>query len=207
MNSPILAGRTLVGFDKFPVDRWFAHTVRLPPNCRDLARMSVKICLNASKNSLTKTDSLFFYDTENEEKIYSRSLPSLFGAWPPRSSDCKTIGFGPSNKVFQYAATNGFYHIGVQDDTGVDYIQTILSYASPKTCPSLCKKFGPGMFFYLPSFSDVKSGALQALEAIPLPSTLEAAPDRAPACRQPPSSTERLTTSSVPNRLRRVQTL
>ena len=138
MNSPILAGRPLVGFDEFPVDRWFAHTVRLPPNCRNLARMSVKICLNASSNSLTFTDSLFFYDTENEEIIYGRSLPALFGAWPPRSSDCKTIGFGPSDEVFQYAATNGFYHIGVQDDTGVDYIQTILSYASPKTCrPSL----------------------------------------------------------------------
>ncbi|XP_065844375.1 uncharacterized protein [Oscarella lobularis] len=138
VNSLILDGRTLVGFDEFPVDRWFAHTVRLPPNCRDLVRMRVKICLNASSNSLTTTDSVFFYHPINGNILYSRSLPTLFGSWPPRSSGCRTIGFGSSDEVFQYAATNGVYHIAVQDDTGVDYIQTTLWYASPKKClPSL----------------------------------------------------------------------
>ena len=138
MNSLILDGRTLVDFDEFPVDRWFAHTVRLPPNCRDLVRMSVKICLNASSNSLTTTDSVFFYHPINGNVLYSRSLPTLFDSWPPRSSDCRTIGFSSSDEVLQYAATNGVYHIGVQDDTGVDYIQTTLWYASPKKClPSL----------------------------------------------------------------------
>ena len=130
VESPILDGRPLVGFDEFPVDGWFAHTVRLPPKgCRNLAKMSVKICLNASSNPLTTTDSFFFYNTHREDILYASKLSS---SWRPGSSVCKTITFGPAHEVFQYAATNGFYHIAVQDDTGVDYIQTNLSYASWK---------------------------------------------------------------------------
>ena len=140
IHSLLLDQRLLVGFDTFShkYDR-FAHTVRLPPNCRSLARMSVKICLNASESNTEYGDALIFEDPLKQESLYEVTLVKLFdGYWRWMSSGCKTINFGPSDKVFQYAVRNNYYHVIVRDEVGVDYIQTTLSYESQQKCiPSL----------------------------------------------------------------------
>ena len=137
-----MTGRPLnLFFDStpIPIDRIFGHTIKLPFNCRDVTRIKLKFCLNASRSSLTTTDHIAIWDPQpgNDLALWAPRLTTLYGQWNPNDNGCleQTFSAGDLTGVVEYVNTYRELNVGVDDDTGVNYLQLQVWYDRlPKVC-------------------------------------------------------------------------